>query len=424
MTLNNDAWQKLFERYHILDEIRSHGEYIISANQIKTVREPRLMVKFDHKVNLPSIFQENNLAILPISRGDYVISSFFAYNEFEDFDAPLHQISIPQHLQSLMPKYLISETIALNCAYACNVLADFLEDDDLTSTVNGRMSSGNFSFQINTAYGSKCIAVRNAQIEIDAAYEGVQYLSLFEAKRDISKDFLIRQLYYPFRAWSNRVTKPVKSIFLVFSNGVFYLKEYRFADPKNYNSLFLVKQINYKIETHIFWSDIENLLKNTSIECEPDFPFPQADSMSRIINLFELLYNKPRAKQEITTIYDFNERQTGYYVDAGRYLGIIEKQRNENGQICFQLSPLGQHIMALEYQKRQLSIVEQILKHHVFNKALKIYLQCGEMPSKQTIIQIMKEYDLYHVKADSTYQRRSATVMSWINWILSIVDKS
>jgi len=52
----------------------------------------------------------------------------------------------------------------------------------------------------------------------------------------------VRQLYYPFRVWESRITKKVKSVFLVFSNGVFYLYQYEFADPKNYNSLCLVKQ--------------------------------------------------------------------------------------------------------------------------------------------------------------------------------------
>ena len=53
MGLNDEAWSKLFDKYSILDEIQQKGEYIISANQIKEFREPRLMTKFDHKINLP-----------------------------------------------------------------------------------------------------------------------------------------------------------------------------------------------------------------------------------------------------------------------------------------------------------------------------------------------------------------------------------
>lgn len=424
MGLNETAWQNLFDKYHILSEIQKNGQFVISANQIKEFREPRLMTKFDHTVNLPTIFAEHGLAILPITRGDYVISSFSAYKEFETPVADAKRISIPAYIQSLMPKFLVSETIALNCANACGILNDFLEDDALVPTVSGRMSSGSFGFEINTKSGTKYITVSNSQIEIDAAYEGINYLSLFEAKRDLSDDFLIRQLYYPFRLWSSRVTKPVKSVFLIFSNGTYSLYQYQFDDPKNYNSLRLVKQKKYVIATEICLSDIEHLLTTVPLVPEPKISFPQADRMSRIVNLIELLNEKPMTKQDITSKYAFDERQTNYYTDAGRYLGLIDKSHDENGNILFQLSAHGHHIMELEYKERQLALVTQILTHKVFNKTLELYLQCGAMPDKQTIIQIMKDSNLYYVEADSTYLRRSSTVIGWVNWILGIVDES
>lgn len=153
MGLNDIAWQTLFDRYDILGNIEKSGQFIISSNQIKEFREPRLMTKFDHKINLPTIFADNGLAILPISRGDYVISSFSAYKEFEPPVTDVQRVSIPAHIQSLMPQFLVSEAIALNCASACGILSDFLEDDALVPTVNGRMSSGNFGFDIETKLG-------------------------------------------------------------------------------------------------------------------------------------------------------------------------------------------------------------------------------------------------------------------------------
>ena len=423
MGLNDTAWENLFDKYHILSEIERDGQFIISANQIKEFREPRLMTKFDHKVNLPAIFAANNLSILPITRGDYIISSFSAYKEFDEPSTDVQKISIPAHIQSLMPQFLVSEAIALNCANACGILNDFLEDDELVPTVSGRMSSGRFRFDINTTFGTKCITVNNSQIEIDAAYEGIHYLSLFEAKRDLSDDFLIRQLYYPFRVWSGRVTKTVKPVFLIFSNGVFNLYQYQFDNPQNYNSLHLVKQKNYVIATEIGLADIDNLLRTVPLVNEPDISFPQADRMSRIVNLIELLNEKPMSKQDITSEYAFDERQTNYYTDAGRYLGLIDKSRDSDGIILFQLSALGRRVMELEYKERQLAIVSQILAHKVFNETLRLHLECGEMPDKHTIVQIMKRSNLYHVEAESTYLRRSSTVIGWINWILGLIEE-
>ena len=381
------------------------------------------MTKLDHKINLPDIFASNNLSILPITRGEYVISSFSAYEDFDTQPQDAQRISIPAHIQSLMPQFLVSETIALNCASACGVFNDFLEDDEIIPTVSGRMGSGSFEFDIDTASGRKNIIVRNSQIEIDAAYEGLNYLSLIEAKNDLSDDFLIRQLYYPFRVWSERVTKEVKPIFLIFSNGVFYLYHYKFEDPHSYNSLRLVKQKKYMIETEIHLADIETLLRTVTLVQEPDVPFPQADSMSRIVNLVELLAERPMTKQEITSEYAFDERQTNYYTDAGRYLDLIEKTRDENGNIQFCLSACGYHIMSLEYRERQLAIIDQVLRHRVFNETLKLHLRSGEMPDRRAIIRIMKDSDLYRIEADSTYLRRASTVISWVNWVLGVVEE-
>ena len=102
-TQNDVAWEALFDRYDILNQIDSNGQFIISASQIKEYREPRLMAKFDHGINLPFIFADNNLAILPISRGDYVISNFKAYQPFESLDATITRASLPAHIQSLDP---------------------------------------------------------------------------------------------------------------------------------------------------------------------------------------------------------------------------------------------------------------------------------------------------------------------------------
>lgn len=423
MGLNDTAWQKLFDKYHILDQIDRQGRFVISAAQIKEFREPRLMTKFDHKVNLPQIFADNGLAILPITRGDYVISSFSAYKKFEEPVADVQRVSVPAYIQSLMPQFIVSEAIALNCANACGILNDFLEDEDLVSTVSGRMRSGDFGFYIDTRNGAEYVGVRNSQIEIDAAYEGINFLSLFEAKRDLSEDFLVRQLYYPYRAWLSRVTKPVKPVFLVFSNGVFYLYQYQFDEPHNYNSLRLVKQKNYIIATEISLSDIEQILKTVQTAQEPEISFPQANSMLRIINLIELLDERDMTKHDITSEYAFDERQTNYYTDAGRYLGLIDKGRDEDGNILFSLSGRGRHIMRLEYKERQLAIVTEILRHRAFSETLKLYLQTGEKPDTQTVVQIMKRSNLYKVQSDSTYERRSSTITKWIDWILSIIEE-
>lgn len=421
-TKNDVAWEALFHRYHILECLERNGFFEITAGRINELREARLMTKFDHKINLPRIFRDHELSILPITRGSYLISHFAAYQDFAEEKGHIVRAAFPEYLESIDYENITSEAMAINCAYLSGILADFLEDDELLPTVNGRMSSNIFSFKI---WNFACkefitVGVKNAQLEIDGGYEGVRNLSLIEAKNFISDDFLIRQLYYPYRLWSNSVKKAVKPIFLVYSNGIFNLYEYKFQDPNVYNSLVLVKRKNYSIEpVDIALDDIITVAKRVRYVQEPKVPFPQADSFARVINLCELLSANEMTREDITLNYAFDPRQTNYYTDAGRYLGFIDKRR-ENGEVVFFLTKEGHSLLHSRLKTRQLRFVEAILRHSVFNEALQLYLQHGEMPSREAIVALMKQAHLYQVEAESTYRRRASTIAGWLNWILDL----
>ena len=423
---NDKAWEALFKKYDILSKIELNGKFIISAAQIKEYREPRLMAKFDHNINLPQIFAKNNLAILPISRGDYIISHFEVYQPFEVVDKSITKVSLPANLQSLDAYNISSETIAINCALASGMLSDFLEEDILYSTVSGRMGSGRFDFSIQNSRTKTltALSINNSQIEIDAAFEGIQSLSLLEAKRDLSEDFLVRQLYYPYRVWRSRVTKKVKPIFLVYSNGIFSLYEYEFQDPNSYNSLVLVKHKNYSIEdTEIELSDLQKVAQYVKIVSEPNISFPQANSFERVINICELLNVQELSREQITEEYAFDIRQTNYYTDAARYLGLLEKHYEDGHKPIYSLSESGKRIINLNYKQRQLAFCEVILRHRAFKETFNHCMETGSMPDTKTIVSIMQESNLYNVKSMSTYVRRSSTISGWINWMLGLILK-
>lgn len=422
--MNDKAWESLFEKYDILNHIKQSGKYVISSAQIKEFREPRLMAKFDHSTNLPDIFTKNHLAILPVSRGDYVISDFEAYHTFEETDTSLIKASIPSMIQSLDSNHIPSEAIAINCALASGILSDFLDEEILYATVSGRMGSGQFNFNITNSSETLTtpVSVNSAQIEIDAAFEGVNCLALLEAKRDLSQDFLVRQLYYPFRALRQNVTKKVKPIFMVYSNGIFSLYEYEFRDPELYNSLVLVKHQNYTIEdTSIDICDLQTLLNEITCINEPKISFPQADSFERIINLCELLETQDLSREQVTLEYAFDIRQTNYYTDAARYLGLVEKDYLDGHKPFYKLTSLGIRVMRLNYKQKQLEFCRLILQHRVFRDVFALCLENGMMPEAKIIVKRMKKSGLFHIKSDKTYYRRASTITGWINWILKLL---
>ena len=416
----NDAWEKLFAKYDILNKVKQNKTFEISADQIKEFREPRLMTKFDSSFDLPELFEKNKLSILPISSNKYVISSSNIFNKLNITRDNCKAYKIPPYIKSINANDITSEAIALNCAYICGILTDFIDDEDLVPTVNGKMSSNNFKFEIdNVLTKSKDeIEVNNSRIEIDGAFEGQNYLTLIEAKRKITDDFIIRQLYYPFRALSQKIDKEIKLIYLVYTNGVFSLFQYAFDNPNDYNSIKLIKQANYTIED--FELNIESLTKlidGAKIVKEPELPFPQADSFERVINLCELLNSSNLEKENVTEIYNFDSRQTDYYVNACRYLGLVEQK----GEI--RLTKLGQKIINASFAKRHLLLIEQILKHKVFNNVLLLSLENGRILEKQDIVQQMKDCNLYNISSDATYNRRASTIKHWINWILSLLQE-
>ena len=419
---NDKAWNELCAHYNIVERIAECGQFVISAEQIKQVshQEPRLITKFDHSINLPKIFADNHLSILPVTRGSYVISEFKAYHTFEERNCPIQDFSLPEYLQSINDDDIPSETIAINAAYASGILSDFFEDESLCPTVCGRMRSGNFDFEIKNVNNERVrVGVQNSQIEIDSAYEGLRYLSIIEAKKNLSDDFLIRQLYYPYRTWSGRINKRIKPIFLVHSNGIFHLYQYDFEDPFLYNSLKLVKYSRYSIEnTVICMNDVMNVLNRSVLLEEPEIAFPQADKFERVINLCEILSKRRYTREEVTENYAFDVRQTNYYTDAAQYLGLARKIDGPS----YELTSAGKSILAMPYKRRQLAFCEKILQHKVFNETLKRSLAVGCLIDKDLIVSIMRTSNLYKIESDSTFGRRASTVRSWVNWILNLVQ--
>lgn len=420
---NDIAWEKIFEKYHILDRLANNERVSISSIDINQFREARLMTKFDHRSQLPKLFVDHKLSILPTSRGTYEIGTFETFYDFNKEDIEITTIDFPTFLESIDYKDITSESIAINCAFVSKILHDFTGEENLLPTVCGRMSSSLFDFTINSGKNSFKINVENSQIEIDGGYEGDNSLNLIEAKNYISDDFLIRQLYYPYRLWSNKITKRVRPIFLTYSNGIFHLREYEFTTPNLYNSIRLLQHKKYAVqEGTINIENIQNILNDIQIVIEPELPFPQADSFERVINLCELLKQRGFiSKDDITQNYDFDHRQTDYYSNAAKYLGLIETIR-ENQQIGCTLTQDGFRIFNLPIVERQLEFVKLILSHTVFQNTLKLYFDKGNAPTKDEVVEIMKNAKLYNIDSDQTYKRRASTIISWINWILGLIE--
>lgn len=425
MSKTNTNWQHLFKEHFILEKINNNGFFVITSEQINKYREARLMTKFDHKNNLPALFQEYELSILPITRGSYIISKFEAYKDINyEVNKEIIEIPFPSEIESIDFSNIYSESAALNCAYSTGIIDDFLGETTLP-TVSGRMGSSAFDFNIRNVGNNNSfhVSVENSQVEIDGGYEGISQLMLIEAKNAIAQDFLIRQLYYPFRLWNSKINKDVVPVFMTYSNDIFSFFKYKFEDEREYNSLSLIEQKNYVIAPEkITLEDIVQVFKNIIIIPEPRISYPQADSFERVINLLEMLMEEDIARDEVTHIFDVDPRQTNYYTSAGMYLGMVDKRR-EGKIVTYYLTDEARRIMNLPYKKKYLSIVGRVLRNPSFYRVFELYLKNGYQPSRKEIVQIMKTSDIYDVHSADTFNRRASTVRGWLNWILNLQNQ-
>lgn len=420
MSVIDDKWEEIFEKYDIKRKIRNNGLFYITADQIRAYREPRLMTKFDTKESLPSIF-ENKLAILPVTRGSYVIGEFDLYKDIS-MSTSRHIIHarVPDYYETINIERISSEANAINVMSIASILDDFLEEKNMMQTISGRMSSGVFGFEIRGKTGKYYINVENSQIEIDGGFENPNCFSVIEAKNVIHDNFLVRQLYYPFRTWRNKIHKPIRPIFMIYSNNIFRLIEYGFENEESYNSIRLINDKSYSLEDiEISMEDLIQVLRSTNIEKEPDVSFVQADSFEKIISLIEQLNESEMTKTKIADLFGFKERQSDYYFNACRYLGLTEKRKTDDGQIKVFITDKARNILNMQYKKRQLEYVRLILQHRIFNEIFAMSIQNGEIPDNNYIASRMKDLNLC---GENLILRRASSVRGWIKWIFSLIS--
>lgn len=413
MTTQTDAsWEILFTRHQIAEQVAQHGYFTISAKEINTVREARLMAKFDVKQSLPAIFRHHHLSILPISRGDYVIGPFETYQAINYQHFPhARPLRIPP-LDTLAGHDIHSEAEALLVLQNSGALHDIFASTQVYQTLQGRRGSGQFTFQItSTTRQTQTIVVNNAQIEIDAAFETPTHIFICEAKNVLVHDLLIRQLYYPYRFVAQKSPKTITPMSIIYNNFTFYITRYTVRDPLAYNSLTPTDYYSYTLDTQPFqWADVAAIW----VHCVPrridDIPFPQADDLRIVLTIVRMLQNHPCTKADITHELGYDKRQTDYYVNAGRWLGFIDDKLG--------LSQTGIQIASAAAHQQKRLMVQAIFATPLFYEMGQLMLARQTVPERDEVVAAIAMHALLGDQiSGETRPRRAQTVQAWLRWI-------
>ena len=415
---NNEAWNSLFKKFDILKEINDNGFYEISADDIKlSGREPRLMTKFDSSENLPDIFKDNDLAILPVKRGTYIIGKFQNYQSINiDNNIDVETKKLPDYIATIDYKNITSEAISLNAAYISGMLEDII-GELVVPTISGRMGTGEFNYKILlNDQNTFDVNVENSQMEIDASYEGISKFVILEAKNHYMKDFIIRQLYYPYKVWKSNTNKEIIPIMLIKHDNIFNFFVYSFENENDYNSICLKEIKRYILDepyNPIELSDIMDIMSDVEfVDEDESIPFPQANTFNIVLDLLVELNSQDMTPDDITNFLEYDPRQSNYYIDAAKYLGFVIKDKK------YTLTEYGKKIMKMNHKDRTLEIVRSILSHKPFYLAMKQQIENYSFDTDE----IAKSIDecRNEINKISTARRRTSTVTAWIKWILDI----
>lgn len=421
----SEAWERYFSAHPEVEEaIALNGFCEVTAESIKEFREPRLMTKHDSKDGVPKPLMKRGINVLSASRSSYYLGDFNVFERFPDtFDLKPVYCELPVY-ETLDIEYISSESNAINALIVSGILDRFLDEYDTVETFNGRMGTGEFTFDINRRNGdSSQIRVNNAQLEIDGGFENDNSVIIMEAKNVIHEDFNVRQLYYPFRKYKKLVKKPIRLVFSQYTNLTYNLFEYEFANPYDFSSIHLLRKAAYTFEDDRITTDnLWTVWKRAKIiQEDPNIPFPQADRIDRILSLIEYLSGKPDGAKtfEIALFMGTVERQAAYYPSAGRYLGVFEKPKNGITTLTDRAKKM---LGKKSRSERLLCFAGFIFEHEVFHELYRMMLELGEVPSKAIIMAVMTKFQVLGGSTESMLRRRAGTVSSWLAWLSELPD--
>ncbi|GHU36280.1 hypothetical protein FACS1894172_19020 [Spirochaetia bacterium] len=252
--MNHKPWQAIFDSYEIQKHDFSQSPFVLTAEQIKLAtahftttneREVRVLCKQDTREDRPEVFVKNNLFLLPIKNGSYVLLQGEGYVDIPEITEKTVVYKSKLDFELETSKIGNSEMQHLDFAYASSLIRSFLNDTSLVLTIRGRKYTPKFEFTAGAF--NQSITVESVQTEVDAGYEGKNKVVLIEAKNSETRNTIIRQLYYPYRQWQIHTSKNVNVLFFEKRQNIYSLWVFEFTDPNNYNSITLINSARYEI---------------------------------------------------------------------------------------------------------------------------------------------------------------------------------
>ena len=417
MTTKKDRWEEIIERLH-LDvtkpvNVLTATEIKIATREVGMQEEPRIMAAMYSDAARPDVFRKNGLFLLPVARGRYALVHGKGFCELEDpgeAETFSGESKIP--LQSL--EYGNGESRYLLHAYHSGLLSHFSGVEQLYPTVLGKMGSGDFRFKIGAK--GESLDVEGAGMEVDLGLEGEHDILLIEGKVSARASFLIRQLYYPFRAFRDATDKQIRSIFFVAEpeSKSYALWEYWWPDYRNYEGIRLRKKARYRLVGPA--PPVETL---DEIQADPSLGFVlQANTIRTVRKYPELVEQGFDTAQAVAgqirlTDHRFHDRQGLYYAEAAEAFGLITRDLGRPRR--FRLAQSGRLYLKYTDSEQKELIKSLMLRNPVLNRVFHLAIERSPGGvTEEDVIKVILDLSSLNL---TTATRRSGTVFSYLEWL-------
>ncbi len=403
--VNFVAWEKLFVDLNIDTSKELH---IVSTKQIKqiTKREPRLMAKMDSSKDVPPVMARHGYFLLPISRSEYAIVRGKGFHELEKRSQAAKEFVSRIRFNLVTNGRNTSEMQYLDYCANAGLIEEVVGKGKLYPMIRGREGSGTYSFRV----GRTGLDVRSAQIEVDLGLEGRDSIVLLEAKSKTPDDFIIRQLFYPYRKFMGGFAdKQIIPIFFTYDSEDerYNFWKYHFTDPSAYNSIQLVEQGSYKIK-QVNVLDIEDITEDEfQIGHQKDL-IPQANDLDKVLRLIHLVGEGVVTANEIAREFGFAPRQSSYYREAAEALGFISLDGRE-----YSLTAAGKLLVSLNTEKRNTFFAKAINEFALFKECM------DRLRSKGLLTRSDIEMIIAHTSnlSGTTIPRRARSIEACLRWM-------
>jgi hypothetical protein len=410
----DEAWEKI-----VRERVDTSCDLVtVTKDDIESVtgNELRLMAKVDSAEDLPEALRRHGYFILPVKNGEYVLVRGEGYRVLESLPEPPTVFRPELDFELTTLSIGNSESQHLDYSYHVGLIEHFAGVTGLRQTIRGRKRMPAIEFHVGRLGPIRSEA--GVQVEVDLGCEGRDEIVLIEAKIGQPRDFIIRQLYYPYRKW--RLEIPAKRIrpwffcsLKVGDRRLYRFWEYEILDDAQYCSVHLKRGECFLVEPKAKRLTVEQLLQihTGGTGATQRWEVPQADSFWRVAEMPLLVNQGINTSAKVALHYEFDPRQSSYYRQAAEFLGLVTL--GDHG--LYQLTELGaEYVRCASDERRQL--LAGLLSHFPpVRAALELAARAGSRGvSRQEIADLIARHSSV---SSTTPARRVSTILSWLRWL-------